>query len=227
MSLLLTFFILLFSMSSLEVDKFRQAAQSLHEGFGESDIDVSLDYPNQPPLFEGAPQPTGDDAIDPVEHLLDEIAAKLSQFIIEYELTEQVTVIRDDLGVLLRMESSALFRPGSANVEVASESVVLQLALITRSIDAPVIVSGHTDNVPMRTSQFQSNWELSAARAAGVARRLVLMGQDAADVRVEAFGKHRPVDTNDSSEGRSRNRRVELFYSKQAVEESLLQSASG
>jgi len=84
-----------------------------------------------------------------------------------------------------------------------------------------VIVSGHTDNVPIRSAAFASNWELSAARAAGVARTLVGRGRDPSAVTVEAFGEYRPLATNDTPEGRAQNRRVEVYYSRETLQREL------
>jgi chemotaxis protein MotB len=103
---------------------------------------------------------------------------------------------------------------------------VEQLGQITLGVDVPVTVAGHTDTIPISSSRFQSNWELSAARAAGVARALVAMGHDPDEVQVTAFGEYRPIDTNDTPEGRARNRRVELFYSKLSVEEAVQRAGS-
>jgi chemotaxis protein MotB len=216
MALLLTFFILLFSMSEIEVEKFREAAKSLHEGFGRATDELG---DSEPVVVTLAP-----DSIalvtDPVDDQLEEIADALEQFVRQHGLEQSLLVDRSSEGVYLRIRDAALFQPGFAEVEDQSAWIIEQLSLITTAIDVPVTVAGHTDNVPIGSGQYQSNWELSAARAAGVARALAQSGHNPAEVQVTAFGEHRPIDTNETPEGRARNRRVELFYSRQSVEEA-------
>lgn len=217
MALLLTFFILLFSMSELEAEKFREAAKSLHEGFGTSTEDLG---DVQPVIAPATDSSSSGGRRDPVTDRLDAIADALDQFVVENGLEQSLLVDRTDEGVYLRIRDAALFQPGFAEVEEQSAWIIEKLSLITRAIEVPVTVAGHTDNVPISNSQFESNWELSAARAAGVARALVDLGHDASMVQVTAFGEHRPIASNDTEEGRAKNRRVELFYSRQSIEDT-------
>ena len=219
MALLLTFFILLFSMSEIEVEKFREATKSLHEGFGSSTVDIEA---NQPSSASQASDSTGPVTADMVTGQLDQIAGALETFAKENGLENSLLVDRADEGVYLRMNDAALFQPGLADVEADRLWVIEHLSLITTKIDVPVTVAGHSDNIPISSALYRSNWELSAARAAGVARALVDLGHDAAEVQVTAFGEYRPIESNDTPEGRSRNRRVELFYSRQSVTEAQL-----
>jgi chemotaxis protein MotB len=82
-------------------------------------------------------------------------------------------------------------------------------------------VAGHADNQPISTAQFRSNWELSAFRAAGIARLLAEEGVDSDHLRVESFGSTRPIASNETPEGRAENRRVELFYDRQGLIEEI------
>ncbi len=218
MSLLLTFFILLFSMSEIEVEKFRQAAKSLHEGFGSSVVDMSL---NEDLAVSDAADSVVVSTIDPADVELDRIANILEEFAEENGLETSLLVDRTDEGVYLRIKDAVLFQPGFAEVEEQSIWIVEKLSHLTLEIDIPVTVAGHTDDIPISSPRYKSNWELSAARAAGVARALVDLGHDAAEIQVTAFGEYRPIDTNETAEGRARNRRVELFYSKQSATEAL------
>ncbi|NNM34769.1 MAG: flagellar motor protein MotB [Gemmatimonadetes bacterium] len=218
MSLLLTFFILLFSMSSIEVEKFRAATESLAEALGESNAGIMPDgaVPITPP-----PAPVGEVRDQLVQERIDEVATQLEEFVRENNLEEQVVVSKESHGVFLRMQNQALFGQGSADIAAESVAIVEQLGAVLDRMDLPVKVSGHTDNVPIRSSVFPSNWELSAARAAGVARILVSRGHDPATVAVEAFGEYRPVASNDTPEGRAENRRVELYFSRLSMEQAM------
>ena len=222
MSLLLTFFILLFSMSELEVVKFQLAAKSLSEALGgissetvEAEIvGVTEDTTTEVVLSETMI------AELVASNALDRIAELLQEFVDSNQLQDNLIVDRQDNGVYLRIQDVALFRPGVGEIQPESEWIVSGLALVTSYIKVPLVVSGHTDTIPLSNSRFRSNWELSAVRAAGIARALVGMGQDPLAIRVEAFGEFVPVATNDTPEGRAQNRRVELFYSRQDVLDS-------
>ncbi len=218
MSLLLTFFILLFSMSSIEAEKFKAATESLADALGQSNAGIMPDgvVPIAPP-----PTSAGEVRDRIVEERMDDIASQLEEFVRENRLEDQVVVSKESHGVFLRMQNQALFGPGSADIAEQSVAIVEQLGTILDRMDLPVKVSGHTDNVPIRSAVFPSNWELSAARAAGVARILVSRGHDPASVGVEAFGEYRPVTNNDSEEGRAQNRRVELYFGRLSVEAAL------
>jgi chemotaxis protein MotB len=113
-----------------------------------------------------------------------------------------------------------LFGSGSGTLNAAGLPMLGYLGEITSSLDVRAVVSGHADNDPISTAQFASNWELSAARAAGVARQLVAYGQDPEMVRVESFGEYRPVASNDTPEGRALNRRVEVFFARSDIIEA-------
>ncbi len=218
MSLLLCFFILLFSMSEIEVEKFRLAAQSLSGAMGglvaepvEEPVGLTPDTTTEVALNDEELLEMASDKI------LDEIEAALRHFIEQNNLEENLVVAREEDGVYLLIQDVALFEPGQAVIHPLNEWIVEHLGLVTMGIGLPFHVSGHTDTIPISNRRFRSNWELSAVRAAGVARTLVAMGQDPLLVKVEAFGEFRPVASNDTPEGRGRNRRVELFYSRQDV----------
>lgn len=265
MSLLLVFFILLYSMSELKVERFLLASQSLNEAMGGTaaepmddpmglmpdpvDPELALQNPGMDPgamedqgngatpregALDGADGESGEseDWLETfTDAYLEMIAKRLEEFVREEGLEDQVRVAREGEGVYLRIETVVLFGSGEARIRDQGARVLDYLSVITRELDVPVSVSGHADNVPIRTDAFPSNWELSAARAAGVARILVAGGQNPETVRVESYGEFRPVADNASLEGRSRNRRVELFYSRAAVRSAArrwaLENASG
>lgn len=222
MSLLLTFFVLLYSMSEIRIERFAAARDSLNAAFTGMGIVDSKD-PAAPSSADDNPPPVSDPVQIDLENvdsladdILDEIAERLREMIRERELEETLTVERTEDGVVLLI-STSLFPSGSALMEDGSRWIIRELAEITAELSVPAVVSGHTDDAPIQTSVFASNWELSAARAAGVARGLVEAGYDAQHLTVEAYGEHRPTASNDSPEGRSQNRRVEMFFSRDAI----------
>ena len=87
-----------------------------------------------------------------------------------------------------------------------------------------MIIAGHTDSIPIRDDVYRSNWELSAIRAAGIARLMVELGQNPRMVRAEGFGEFRPIASNDDGIGRALNRRVELYYTRTNVRDAYVAS---
>jgi chemotaxis protein MotB len=233
MSLLLTFFILLFSMSEIKMERFLLASQSLREAMGGTATDTLEDplglMPEDadPDLMLQAPGSTEtsetEEAVDAdllesfTKTYLDLIANRLQEFVEEEGLQETVSVDREDDGVYLRMETITLFGSGDALIAGAGREILEVLSRITMEFNVAVVVAGHADNQPIRSSVYPSNWELSAARAAGVARFLVEDGHTPTMVRVESYGEFRPIADNGTPEGRAKNRRVELLFTRDDV----------
>lgn len=106
------------------------------------------------------------------------------------------------------MNTDILFSSGSATVASGSRPALLKLAEIIKPFKQPLRIEGHTDNVPISTATFPSNWELSSARAASVVHLFMNQGVDAARMTVAGMGEFRPIADNASAEGRNHNRRV-------------------
>jgi chemotaxis protein MotB len=121
-----------------------------------------------------------------------------------------VTVRTTPEGLVVSLNEVGFFASGSADVR--AESVAAVAALASALPDAPLRVEGHTDNVPIRTAQFGSNWELSAARASAIARLLLERGtMHPANVSAAGFAEFHPVASNATEEGRRANRRVDVI----------------
>ena len=105
----------------------------------------------------------------------------------------------------------ALFSPGSAKMNKKAVEKLDSVSRILYRIPNSIIVEGHTDDIPIQSNQFPSNWELSAARAAAVARALELFGISGKRIEVRAFGSTKPKVANDLKEGRQVNRRINII----------------
>ena len=99
----------------------------------------------------------------------------------------------------------------------AGNEIIKQVFDLLQQFSYQVKIEGHTDNVPIKTEQYPSNWELSAARAAEVARNLVHAGFPPTQLSIEAFAQYRPKVPNDSRQGRSTNRRIEIVYQRRSI----------
>ncbi len=122
----------------------------------------------------------------------------------------QVSVEQTKRGVVIDISASSLFKEGEARLQPAAVEVLNQVAQVLRREDQPIEVEGHTDDVPINTTMFPSNWELSAARASSVVRMLIEHGVP--ELRLSAVGMaaNHPVVANDTPEHRAQNRRVSI-----------------
>lgn len=169
----------------------------------------------QPPQNQQAsvqpPQPTL-----PQSHQSEQdnqLAQQLQQMVQQNDLGAQVEVISGANAVTLRISDKILFASGRANLEATGQQLVQKLSAILTRTNGTISIEGHTDNVPIRSSVYPSNWELSAARAAMVLRQLVSMGLPAGKLRAIAYADTKPVGSNATAPGRAANRRVELVIS--------------
>ena len=149
---------------------------------------------------EPPPLPSPDDpAVDPLAGLALE------------GLGEDVEVLVVENAVSFRISNEILFASGQAELSPRGFEVIDQLAEVLRDSYHRVAVEGHTDDVPIQTVRFPSNWELSTGRATSVVRRLEAGGVDSARLRATGFADTRPLADNATAEGRASNRRVELI----------------
>ena len=126
----------------------------------------------------------------------------------------EVTLVTRDQGILLDIKDSALFSSGTAQPAAQAGAIVDRIAAILAANNNRVIVEGHTDNMPIQTTQFPSNWELSAARAASIVRALQEGGIAADRLEASGMADTHPRSSNDTAQGRSENRRVSLLVLK-------------
>lgn len=152
----------------------------------------------------------GDGAAQPQANLKD-IAAAVEAALTTLVGPDMVTVTRKPLWVEVEIKADVLFPSGSAEIEPRAVEVLGRIAEILRPLPSPIRIEGHTDDRPISTAQFPSNWELSGARASRIVRLFESRGVAAARMSVAGLGEHRPVADNATVEGRNRNRRVTLL----------------
>ncbi len=123
----------------------------------------------------------------------------------------QVKVTQSSRGIAIEINASVLFASGQANLEGESLKVLKAVAEVLSEVENNIQVEGYSDNAPINSPMYPSNWELSSARASGVARLFVENGIASERVVVLGYSENRPVDTNETAEGRARNRRVTVM----------------
>jgi chemotaxis protein MotB len=139
---------------------------------------------------------------------LSKLADQISQAMNQLVQKDLVTIRRSDFWIEVEMKTDILFPSGSARLANSALSVLDQLGGVLAPFPNPIRVEGHTDNKPIKTAVFSSNWELSAARAASVVRVLANHGVDPSRLAVIGYGEQRPLEANDTADGRNANRRV-------------------
>ena len=228
MTLLMVFFILLFSMSEIQVKKFALAAASLKDGFGSSFITtLEGNGSNTPEVIQVDSTSTMAVTLDALEKMLieqklTEIHDTLNQFIQKNGLERNVKVEQAPPGVTLTLQDVVLFRSGEGEISRENMWIIEGLAPVLRAISVPFTIVGHSDNRPIHTATYHSNWELASVRAGGVAREMIEQGIPAEKLHVEAWADQRPESENESSAGRAKNRRVEIFFSYEEVREKVI-----
>lgn len=123
----------------------------------------------------------------------------------------QVRITQNSLGITVEINASVLFSPGQAKLAESSSLTLQAVAYVIKGHEHEIHVEGHTDNLPIHTESFPSNWELSAARASSVIRLFIENGVEAHRLTAIGYGENRPLETNETPEGRKRNRRVTIM----------------
>lgn len=128
------------------------------------------------------------------------------------ELIENVEIIRDKKGLILRSNNSIFFEEGSADLTTKGENVLSEIAKELSKIENPIIIEGHTDSTPINNIKFPSNWELSTTRATNIVKFLI-NNYNFSPKRLSAvgYGEFSPVIDNDNVKNRSKNRRVDII----------------
>jgi chemotaxis protein MotB len=139
-----------------------------------------------------------------LSRLADQIAQAMNQLVQK----DMVTIRRSDFWIEVEMKTDILFPSGSARLANNAINIIEQLGSVLAPFPNPIRVEGHTDNKPIKTALFYSNWELSAARAGSVVRVLAGHGVGPERLAVIGYGEQRPLKANDSADGRNANRRV-------------------
>ena len=132
--------------------------------------------------------------------------------------TDQIKVRRTDKWIEVEISSKILFQSGGALLQYEAVPVLVDLAKILRQFPNSVRVEGFTDNLPISTDVFPSNWELSAARAASVVHLFTDEGVDPTRLAAIGYGEYRPIADNSTPQGRIRNRRVVVFILSEEAE---------
>ncbi|WP_100400017.1 flagellar motor protein MotB [Bacillus sp. FJAT-44742] len=213
LTLLLALFIVLFAASEIESEKFQEIAQVFQSEFAGGE--GILDNEPTPPELPVSSSDTQDKESDGLPELreLESLEQEINQYIVSRNLENMLETNLTDEGLLLTLLDNVFFDTGSANVKLEGAEVAREISeLLYTEPTHEVVVSGHTDDRPISTSEFQSNWELSVIRAVNFMSLLLENNKlDPLQFSAKGFGEHRPIAENDSPENKAKNRRVEVL----------------
>lgn len=212
-TLLLTFFVLLYAMSSVDqkkMDSLSQAFKTVMSGeSGDTIMEYDL-YNGQVPLIGGENdiEVPVDDTATAQEQMYDNV----KKFVEENDLEKVVEIINSERGIVIQLRDNILFETSSSILREDSKEVLGKINSLIGSLPNQILVEGHTDNRGINTSKFPSNWELSVDRSVNVVRYFIEnMGQSPARFSAAGYGEYQPVAANDSAENMAKNRRVDIL----------------
>ncbi|HDS30877.1 MAG TPA: hypothetical protein ENN67_07545 [Firmicutes bacterium] len=207
MTLLLCFFILLFSFSTLDVVKFRDVIIELQGAFG-----VLSGGPMVLNLGDIPAKQITENMSSSTQGSMFQMQQAIQQEVKEAELENEIETEINERGLLIRFTDTVLFDLGKADIKPEAIPVLRAVANEIRTIPNQIAIEGHTDPTPIRTFQFPSNWWLSTGRACAILHWFVEEGGvNPEQLRAAGYSYYRPVAPNDNSRNRSRNRRVDVI----------------
>ncbi len=220
-TLLFAFFVVMFATAQGDKGKAKQVSEAVREALEKGQLSEAVaamlgrgkhenskppqspDRAAQSENLPPPPQPHSADLAKTIEILKAGLAAEVQGGKIELKL--------EGRGLVISLQESAFFASGDDGVAPASLAILSKIAAEARGMSNPIRLEGHTDSVPIHNSRFRSNWELSAARAISMMEVLRDRLEMPADrMSVAGYAENAPVDSNETAEGRARNRRVDL-----------------
>ena len=232
-TLLMIFFIMMYSMSHVDANKFRALAESLSitlGGGGSAGVELSTSPSGPSIIGQGNPLETnsnpgqaigqennqaGDSQaggdLDVETMTIEHIKAKLDAFASENNIQTMLVSSIEERGLVVSIQDTLLFASGSAEITPGARNILKKISWVLSASPNYIKIEGHTDNLPINTVRFPSNWELSVLRATNVLHILVKEGGiDPKRLSATGYGEYRPRADNKTEAGRSSNRRVDL-----------------
>jgi chemotaxis protein MotB len=213
-TLLFAFFTMMYAVSTVDAGKMGPAVSSIHEAFS---LPSTTTTPG-PAAVPSAPLVPPVRVTMPPPNDLDEVRRKLASELSDAVDTGRLEITSDLRGLVLSLPVEATFAIGSADVRAEARLLIGRIASTLGPLANPVRIEGHTDDVPISTPRFGSNWELSTARASAVVEFLIETA-DMVPSRLSAagYGEFHPRASNDSAASRARNRRVDIVVLNSAA----------
>ena len=221
MTLLMAFFVVMYSISSVSEQKYRVLSNTFSGAFNTSnDAGMLSNQVQGDPLLSD--HEIKQQAVTPIEvaslsesapNMLTTFTAQLDKDFQSLIGEKLITLSGNEHWLQIELQSAILFDVGGALIHHSAEPIIKQISTMLMPYGNVVKVEGFTDNTPISNSTFDSNWELSTARATAVVRLMIAQGIQANRLAAVGYGEYQPAVSNDTSEGRAKNRRIVLMIS--------------
>jgi len=225
-TLCLAFFVLLYSFSTLDATKWKTVVYSLQGALGPLDGGDGI--------LEGLPQTVGDNGKENEDEInqesveeflkyqeemkeLEQLQSELKEYLSGVNMDANIAVEMEERGLVLRFQDSVLFEKSKADLLSQSTGIMREIAGILKNTDNPIRIEGHTDDLPINTTKFPSNWELSTTRATNVLRFLINEGLPGDRLSAVGYGEYHPLIKNEDEESRKKNRRVDIVLIRESL----------
>ncbi|CAH0149377.1 flagellar motor protein MotB [Peribacillus simplex] len=217
LTLLLALFIVLFTSSSVDAVRFQQLSNVFNQVFtsGTGFMDFPSDSPSNEPT--SPEQRTGAEDLEKLgkneQEELMEVQERVNAYIQKNDLTDKLGTNLTDEGMLISIRENVLFESGVAEVRSENRKIAKEISdLLVMDLPRNIIVSGHTDNIPIKNYQYESNWDLSVMRSVNFMKLLLENKElDPEMFSAKGHGEFKPVASNETKKGRAKNRRVEIL----------------
>lgn len=215
-TLLMIFFVVMYSISTVNAQKMQAVASSLSQVMSGRAPEI-LDFPG-PTIIDGQSGAEQADIMQQAE--LEAARLQLVEYLKLLEtmdpgISKNIVIMQQERGLVISLKDTLLFPKGSADLTPRAQQVISGVGKSLAQLPNYTRVEGHTDNLPIHTAQFPSNWELSVIRATNVAQQLINEGSiEPLKISATGYGEYRPLVPNDSEVNRAINRRVDIVILK-------------
>jgi chemotaxis protein MotB len=221
MTLLFGFFVVMYAISSVNEGKYKVLSNALNEVFAQRNVSLApIQVGETTEPVEPSPVPTQQPQTqkdtNPGDTFMQSLATQAQDRLAGVLGKGDFDVKGNDQWLEINLDAAVLFETGEASLGPLAHDVLNAVVEMLGDAKNPVTVEGYTDNVPIATTRYASNWELSAARAAAVVRSFATLGIDPDRLAAVGYGEQHPVATNATPEGRAHNRRVTILVARSA-----------
>lgn len=240
-TLLMIFFVVLYSMSKVDAQRFQAVAESLNKALG-GGVPAKIEMaksPEGPSLFQtgtpsskttvpgkgtdpnnttqaasdanGENRNSGQGNTDAESLSIEGIKAKLDKFAADNGIQSKLLSSIEERGLVVSIQETLLFESGSADINTRAREILRNISTVLAASPNQIKVEGHTDNLPIHTVQFPSNWELSVIRSTNVVQIFQHEGISPNRLSATGYGEYRPIASNETALGQGKNRRIDLI----------------
>jgi chemotaxis protein MotB len=221
-TLLFAFFVVMYSISQVNQGKYRVLSQTLSQAFNAPTELATPSIASVPVEELAVPTPiaiqnsvaTQSEPSDELNKISDRVNEKFAQLIND----KMIKVSSNEFWLQIELSDSILFPSAGADPSKQAQVIFTEIAGILKNYTNSVQIEGFTDNVPISSGRFPTNWELSAARAAAIVKWLVAEGVEPERLAAVGYGEFQPVSSNNTEAGRAQNRRVAVMIAKRKIE---------